>query len=470
MGLIERVTAARRGGRQPARGPGRKASSWVEPDFWDLDRLRWPFLGSTSMSGEREQIETDFEGYVQGIVKSNGPIFALMATRMLVFSEARFQFRRMKAGRPGDLFGTRDLALLERPWTNGTTGDLLARMIQDVDLAGNAFVAKIGGRLRRLRPDWVTIVSGSNADPELHGNALDAEVIAYYYAPPAAAKEWLLLPGQVAHFAPVPDPECHWRGMSWITPVLREISSDLAATKHKGKFFENGATPQMVVSLDASVTPEALKRLIATMNEAHQGVDNAYKTLYLGGGADVTVVGKDLVQLDFKATQGAGETRMAAAAGVPAVIVGFSEGLAGSSLNAGNFGQARRRFADGTLRPLWRGVAGALAPLISVPGDAELWYDDRDIAFLQEDARDRAEIFQIEASTIGQLVREGFTPDSARAAVAAQDPALLVHTGLVSVQLQPPGTTAPASPALVPTDQPPAGGETSPTTDPAKEQ
>jgi hypothetical protein len=130
---------------------------------------------------------------------------------------------------------------------------------------------------------------------------------------------------------------------------------------------------------------------------------------------------------------------------------------------------ARRRFADGTLRSLWRGAAGALAPLVAVPDNAELWYDDRDIRFLQEDRKDAAEIFEIRARTITGLVREGFTSDSAKAAVAAEDESLLVHTGLVSVQLQPPGTTAQAIP-VVPPDQPPAGGQTTPTTDPAKEQ
>jgi hypothetical protein len=74
----------------------------------------------------------------------------------------------------------------------------------------------------------------------------------------------------------------------------------------------------------------------------HAGVANAYKTLYLTAGADATVVGKDLQQLDFKVVQGAGETRIAAAAGIHPVIVGLSEGLAGSSLNAGNFAAARR--------------------------------------------------------------------------------------------------------------------------------
>ncbi|MFG3439923.1 phage portal protein [Nonomuraea sp. NPDC047897] len=457
-----------RGRRQRAQDGGRKG--WSDPPFWDLDRLRWPFIGSSSMSSDREQIENDFPGYVQGIYKRNGPIAALMLVRLAVFSEARFTFRRMRNGRPGDLFGTSALAALEHPWPGGTTGDLLARMIQDADLAGNAFIAKVPGtdRLRRLRPDWVTIVSASKSEPELYGAALDAEVIGYYYSPraPGVRTDTLLLPDQVAHFAPIPDPECSWRGMSWLTPVLREISSDLAATQHKLKFFENGATPSLAVKLDASVTPDMFQRFKALMDEQHKGTDNAYKTLYLGGGADVTPLTMDLRQLDFKSTQGAGESRLAAAAGIPSTIVGFSEGLQGSSLNAGNYGSARRRMADGTMRPLWRNAAGSLSSLIEVPSGAELWYDDRDIAFLRDDRKDSAEIQQAKAAAIRQLVDAGYEPESVVAAVEAEDMTLLKHTGLYSVQLQPPGTTAtPAGPAPsgpVPDD--PSGP------DPAEEQ
>lgn len=443
MGLLERVSEVYRGRSSRAR------KSWSEPNVWDLDRLRYPFLGSSSsMASEREQIETDFEGYVQGVYKRNGPIAALMFVRQLVFSEARFQFRRIKNGRPGDLFGTKDLAILERPWTNGTTGDLLSRMIQDADLSGNAFVARVPGtdRLRRLRPDWVTIVSASRSEPSLYGAALDAEVIGYFYSPrgPGATKDTLLLPSEVAHWAPIPDPEMSWRGMSWLTPVLREISADLAATRHKLSFFEHGATPALAVRLDASVTPEMFERFKAKMTESHAGASNAYKTLYLGGGADVTPLTMDLRQLDFKSTQGAGESRLAAAAGVPATIVGFSEGLQGSSLNAGNYGSARRRMADGTMRPLWRGVAAALAGLVNVPADAELFYDDRDIAFLRDDRKDAAEIQQSKASAIRQLVDAGYDPQSVVAAIEAEDMTLLRHTGLYSVQLQPPGTQAPS--------------------------
>jgi hypothetical protein len=151
----------------------------------------------------------------------------------------------------------------------------------------------------------------------------------------------------------------------------------------------------------------------------------------------VKVVGTNLRDLDLKSVQGAGETRICAAARVPPIIAGFSEGL--ESATYSNYASARRAFADLTMRPLWRGVAGALGSIVDVPPDAELWFDDRDIPFLQEDLKDAAEIQQMEAATIAQYVREGFTPESAIAAVQNHDNSLLVHTGLVSVQLQTPG-------------------------------
>ena len=57
-----------------------------------------------------------------------------------------------------------------------------------------------------------------------------------------------------------------------------------------------------------------------------------------------------------------------------------------------------------------------------------------------EDAADRASIAQQEAATIGGLIRDGFTPESAVKAVMNNDWSGLEHTGLTSVQLLPPST------------------------------
>lgn len=749
-------------------------------------------VGGAGPMLDREQIENSFTGYVRSAYKSNGIVFACMLTRLMIFGEARFQFQRMNNGRPGDLFDAPDLRILDKPWPNGTTGELLSRAIQDADLAGNFYVAREGSRLRRLRPDWVEIVL-----TEAPADAVESDVAGYLYRPGgfgSTTKPTIYLPEQVAHWSPIPDPEAQYRGMSWLTPVTREIQADQGATLHKERFFANAATPNLAVALKESVTEEQFKKFMAAMNEAHQGAENAYKclhpdtdvamwdgrrvpardvargdlvvawvdgrpapgavsaaewqpaspivtvrtqrgrvirtndrhpflvgdrwvdaadlvpgdllttglgwaddcapseiteheawvlgaltgdgcmvsttpvvsawdegvrarlgeqhelrstgkghdyrmlgvtklarlagltgkrswekripeqvmtgparvraaflaglidtdghvadpgqrrsmelgvtsvsrelladaqhllaslginaslslpmpasrgdrnrdawrlcafgnaqarrlarlldlacddkrtrllayaateplnrrnsslhdrvvsveignpeptigievaehhthvtggvvthnTLYLGGGADVTVVGSDFKQIDFKATQGAGETRIAADAGVHPVIVGLSEGMQGSSLNAGNFNSARRLVADKTMRPLWRSVSGALSSLVKLPPNARLWFDDRDIAFLREDRKDLADIQSTEAMTIRALVDGGYDPATVTPAVMNQDWSLLVHTGKLSVQLQSPDQAE---------DDAPADGEIAPAAAPAK--
>jgi hypothetical protein len=48
-----------------------------------------------------------------------------------------------------------------------------------------------------------------------------------------------------------------------------------------------------------------------------------------------------------------------------------------------------------------------MASIIEVPSDSRLWYDDRDIPFLQEDEKDDADIQQVQAATIRTLVDSG---------------------------------------------------------------
>jgi phage portal protein BeeE len=393
-----------------------------------------------SRESAEEKIDHTFDAYVEHALKSNAVVFACVLARQSVFAEARFQFQRLTGGRPGELFGDPSLGLLERPWQGAVTGDLLARLEQYASAAGNWYGTVVddssGRRVRQLRPDRVTIVTGSRSGNPL---ALDARVVGYMYDPGNGSDPVLLTPDKVAHYAPIPDPAAQWRGMSWMTPVINEIKGDKAATRHKQKFFENGAMPSMVITYDPAVSKDAFSFFVEKFREQHTGVDNAYKVLHLGGGADPKTMGSNLQQLDFKAVQGAGETRIAAAAGVGAVIAQLSEGLQGSSLNAGNFNAARRRFADGTIRPLWRSAAGSLEMLVPPPSGSRLWYDARDIAFLQDDQKDEAEVQAKHASTIASLISAGFEPDSVIAAVTSGDLRSLSgsHSGLYSVQLQP---------------------------------
>ncbi len=394
----------------------------------------------------------NFEGYVQAAYKTNGIVFAVISARMRLFTEARFAWRDWTNGKPGTLYTNQSLQVVQEPWVNGTTGDLLAHMEQDASLAGQFFgVYRNDGRrpsLRRLRPDWVDLVIGSpNGDPF----DVDAEVTGIKYHPAGRGVRNVapvFFPiEQVVHYAPTPDPEARFRGMSWLSPVIEEIRSDKGATVHKGRMWDHGATPNIAVTMpvtDRKVFMEAVE----AMDRNHKGAANAYKTMWLMGGADVKVVGNSFKELDYKAVQGAGETRIASAAGVPPIIVGLSEGLSAAAYGT-SYGQARRAFADLWARPHWREAAGALQKVLAKPNpSSELWYDESGISFLQEDQMDAAEILGKNAQTVRTLLDAGFESETVVAAVESGDFSQLVHSGLYSVQLQKPGTTGPTpSPA-----------------------
>lgn len=444
MGLLERIAG---GGKDEKRY---SADQWLNeyliPSQFQFGGNGYSYGLTQTLAGQRvQQIANTLPGYAAAL-RACPPAFAAQMVRALVLSQARFVFRNRPSSRtPRRLFGTSELATLERPWNNATTGELLALMEWHAGLAGNAFVVRQPQRLRVLRPDWMAVVYGSDQEPEEAAGALDGEIIGYVYQNggigSGRSKPQTILPQDMAHWSPLPDPERPGMGQSWVTAALADIQGDRAATQHKRMFFENGATPNMVVTGITAAKREQFDEIVDAMEAKHAGVANAYRTLYLAAGADAKVVGADLKQLDFKATQGAGETRIAMLGRVPAPLLQISEGLAGSSLNAGNFAMARRIFADSWIYPTLQDLCAAVATLIRVPSDAELWFDTADMPLLREDAKDAAEITEIQARTITGLVKEGFTPESSKAAVLGQNMTLLQHSGLVSVQLQAPGST-----------------------------
>lgn len=450
-----------------------KVATWVAPskeesrfgfqdwvDIMTFGGNTYPLLNTTMLpTNEEELSQNATSAYLQ-----NGPVFALVLARLQVFSQIRFQWTEFEKGRPSNLFGTPSLRILERPWGGGVTADLLARMEVDVSLAGNSYTRRVRrgvgatkvDRLNRLRPDWVTIVLGSEEHAEHPSEAGDVELVGYVYHPGGKrntdAKLVFLTPEEVAHYAPLPDPNHNFLGSSWISPVITEVGADDASTLHKRKFFQNAATPNLAIVFDPSQSIDEVRQFKALFEEEHRGAVNAYKTLFLGGGADTKTVGKDFKELDFAVTQGKGESRLASASGIPPSWVGFSEGLQGSALNAGNFNSARRRMSDGTMAHLWTNACASLETIVDrrnkdgrpLADEVGLWYDTHGMPFLREDAKDAAEIQAAEATTITALVREGYTPESATAAVQAYDWDLLVHTGRVSVQLYDPNEPAPA--------------------------
>ncbi len=282
-------------------------------DYFTFGGNTYPFVQTTMGQVDRESVGvTSVAGF-----KSSGPIFSLVLARLQAFSQVRFQWTRFQGSQPTDLFGTPELGVLERPWKGGTTSDLLARMEIHASVAGCAYVTRPrADRLSMLRPDRVTIVMGSQTDADDPAEAPDVELAGFLHTT-SRGKMTPFGPDEVAYYAPIPDPDYRFLGMSWITPVIRDLLADSLATEHKSRFFTNSATPNLAIKFDASVGIEKVKQFKALLEAEHKGVFNAWKTLYLGGGADPVTVGSSFKDMDYAVVQGRAESRLAAAAGVP---------------------------------------------------------------------------------------------------------------------------------------------------------
>lgn len=390
------------------------------------------YLDQNSTWGKQEQIRL---AAGSDAITSNGLVFAVVRARASLLSEAVFRWRRLDGNyraMEADLFSTSAL----NPLSDSV--DILTRIEYDWAQAGNSFWVKAGDKFNRLRPEWVTIVTGSNTNadnPELAADAFEAGII---YRPNEGDPQ-AFLPGEYVRLSPYPDPVRRWSGMSYLRPILLDIESDQSSRLYTRSFFENSATPNMVIKFPPEVqkaTVEAFKDLFL---DRHLGSAQAFKTAFLGGGADPVVLGSSLKDLDQIATSRVVQSNICAASGVPPIVVNSIAGLEAATYE--NYNMAMRAFADLTIRPLWRLIAKRFQPMLTpVPRNSELWYDVSGVAALQQDARDDAQVIQMQASTIRSLVDGGFDPGSAVNAVTTGNLGSVVHTGLLSVQLLPPGS------------------------------
>jgi phage portal protein BeeE len=390
-------------------------------------------LTTSYASPDREPVLPQLAAYAQTANASNAVIFAALLARMALFSEARFQYQALD---DHHLFGNQSLARLEEPFgPNTTTGDLLARMEQDQFLAGNAYIWDAPGedRLIRLRPDWVTIVSER---VPVGGGGWYRRKAGYWFEPPKSVidkSDGFLVPANEAvHWAPVPDPQADFRGMSPLTPVWRDIAGDDSMTQYKIKYLSNAASPNLLIKYAQKLQPSTVDSIRERMTARYSGADNAFKTLVLDQGADATVIGNSLSQMDFSGVSAVGTERILAACEVPGVLVGL-EPLRGAGRG---YQESMQKFANIWARPAWRSVCGALSQIADVPPGNRLWFDVSDIAALQDGELEKSQAALVKAQALLALRQAGYDPMSAISAVDAMD---LTQLKVAAVPPQVPG-------------------------------
>lgn len=428
--------------------------------YWEGLASGAAVLGTSYGSPDKEPVMPQLTAFAQKANANSSPVFAAILVRMALFSEVTFTFQ---AKDDKHLFGNTALAKLEEPFGPGTTTQqLLARMEQDVSLAGNAYIwdAPDAGFLVRLRPDWVTIVSER---APLGDGGWYRKRTGYWFEPPKGLTDqgggFFIPADEVAHWAPVPDPCADFRGMSWLTPAMREIQGDDGMTQYKIRYLENAASPNLLIKYAQKLQQGTVDSIRDRMQARYGGVPNAFKTLVLDQGADATVIGANLSQMDFSSVSAVGVERILADANVPAVLVGL-EPLRGAGRG---YQESMQKFANIYARPAWRSACATLSPLVDVPAGNRLWFDTADVAALQDGQMEQGQTALVRAQAVLALNQAAkYDPDSIVKSVNANDLTLLkplpspppVPAGGQAVQhmlpQQQPGVTATPLPPSTP--------------------
>lgn len=425
--------------------------------FWEGMASGAAVLTTTYGSPDREAILPSLTAFAQNANASDSPVFSAILVRMMLLAEAAFQFQ---AKDDKHLYGNTSLSVLEHPWgPDSVSGELISRCEQDASLAGNSYTWAPPGEdvLVRLRPDWVTIVS---EQVPVAGGGTYRRKVGYWHQPPAAilsqGSGFMAPAAEVAHWAPIPDPQATFRGMSWLTPVMRDVQGDDAMAQYKIRYLQNNATPNLVLKYAQKLQPGTVDAIRERVNARYGGPTNAGKTIILDQGADLLAMGNSLSQIDFTNVMGLGVERILAAAGVPPLLIGL-ESIKGAGKS---YQEVIRRFGDLTLRPLWRSLCGALEPLVpGVPAGSRLWVDTADIAALQDGEQVRAQVTLIRAQALLALQQAGYDRMSAVAAIEAGDMGQLEEA-----DEPPPPTNLPVQHLLPQPGQPGATAEPLPPT------
>lgn len=175
------------------------------------------------------------------------------------------------------------LDVLDKFNDNTTLSDGLYITQSHKKLTGDAFWLVIGRQEKikafyTLPPDKIELMLG---DPAKGQDLVEG----YKYKDTIDGKkvEKTYTPKEIMHFRS-PNPNNPYRGLGAVEAAAEVIDTDNLAQQTMKKFFENGAIINFILTTEAKITDEQLKRLHAEFRSSWTGARNAFKVPILGGG------------------------------------------------------------------------------------------------------------------------------------------------------------------------------------------
>lgn len=221
-------------------------------------------------------------------------------------------------------------------------------------------------------------------------------------------------PRDIIHLPGPPDPNFPRWGLPWISPALDMIDLDNEITRFTQAFFERGAVTDHLYTSEHEMSDEEIQRLETRWNRRRAGTENSFglwvldKTKGSLQRMGLATGSREIGLFDLRMQV---EGRIASAANVPPIVVGFAIGLEHATYS--NYSQARGAMHEENTGPnlrKWEAeltfkLAREFGPGLRIRGDLS-----RVLALLEwEETRQRMEM--------AKLIGGGSTRNEARAAL-----------------------------------------------------
>jgi HK97 family phage portal protein len=194
-----------------------------------------------------------------------------------------------------------------------------------------------------------------------------------------------------------PNPYNMYRGLAPIDSARTDVDSDYLAGKYSKAFFQNGANPGLLFTLDTDdeSSDDQRRAFLKEWNKLHKGASKQYKAAVLNPGMDVKKTGLTQEEMDYIKQRNFNTERVLSVFGVPPPMAGFYE-----QATYGNVRTAKKIFWNETIKAYARRYESSLNNFFLprfAPGTV-CFFNFSQIDELKHDAKETADIVNIYAN------------------------------------------------------------------------
>lgn len=213
--------------------------------------------------------------------------------------------------------------LHERPALDSTPFDMFQDIAACIETRGNAFVQK----LRDARGRVTELI------------VIDPDAVRVYRDSETREKKFDIQAGGDRYVGLTSTDILHVRGMTLrggirgISPVelhRNSIAMSYAVQEYVGRYFQNDATPGMVIKIPGSLSNQQARQILEVWSQNHAGLRNAHRPSVLAGGADLDQVRVNLADTTAVEAQKFTVFEVARMFNIPPSLLGALEGTARS--------------------------------------------------------------------------------------------------------------------------------------------